>query len=128
MNNCNCNDCTCDMNFSEDNGYQYILDELKDIRARVDETINLLEKRIEKDKIINEVLSTEYDDEEDNIEEDDIEENDIDFYELLEAYNKALDTIKQDNVKIYPTKWTHTISLPNRIWHTNKPLYLSPWY
>lgn len=121
-NNCDCNNCTCDMDFSEDNGYKYVLDELKAIRAHVDKTINLLEKRIEKDKIINEVLSTEYD------EEDDIEENDIDFYEVLEAYNKALDTIKQDNVKIYPTNWTHTISLPNRIWHTNKPLYLSPWY
>ena len=116
-NNYDCNNCTCGIDFSEDNGYKYVLDELKAIRAHVDKTINLLEKRIEKDKIINEVLSTEYD-----------EEDDIDFYEVLEAYNKTLDTIKKDNVKIYPTNWTHTISLPNRIWHTNKPLYLSPWY
>ena len=80
------------MDFSEDNGYKYVLDELKAIRAQVDKTINLLEKRMEKDKIINEVLSTEYDNEED------IEDDDIDFYEILEAYNKALDTIKQDNI------------------------------
>lgn len=121
-NNCDCNNCTCDMDFNEDNGYKYVLDELKAIRAQVDKTINLLEKRMEKDKIINEVLSTEYDNEED------IEDDDIDFYEILEAYNKALDTIKQDDVKIYPTNWTHTTSLPNRIWYMNKPLYLSPWY
>lgn len=121
-NNCDCNNCTCDMDFSEDNGYKYVLDELKAIRAHVDKTINLLEKRMEKDKIINEVLSTEYDNEED------VEEDDIDFYEILEAYNKALDTIKQDDIKIYPTNWTHTTSLPNRIWYMNKPLYLSPWY
>lgn len=110
------------MDFSEDNGYKYVLDELKAIRAHVDKTINLLEKRMEKDKIINEVLSTEYDNEED------VEEDDIDFYEILEAYNKALDTIKQDDIKIYPTNWTHTTSLPNRIWYMNKPLYLSSWY
>ena len=110
------------MDFSEDNGYKYVLDELKAIRAQVDKTINLLEKRMEKDKIINEVLSTEYDNEED------IEDDDIDFYEILEAYNKALDTIKQDDVKICPTNWTHTTSLPNRIWYMNKPLYLPPWY
>lgn len=110
------------MDFSEDNGYKYVLDELKAIRAHVDKTINLLEKRMEKDKIINEVLSTEYDNEED------IEDDDIDFYEILEAYNKALDTIKQDDIKIYPTNWTHTTSLPNRIWYMNKPLYLSSWY
>ena len=110
------------MDFSEDNGYKYVLDELKAIRAQVDKTINLLEKRMEKDKIINEVLSTEYDNEED------IEDDDIDFYEILQAYNKALDTIKQDDVKIYPTNWTHTTSLPNRIWYMNKPLYLPPWY
>ena len=110
------------MDFSEDNGYKYVLDELKAIRAQVDKTINLLEKRMKKDKIINEVLSTEYDNEED------IEDDDIDFYEILEAYNKALDTIKQDDVKIYPTNWTHTTSLPNRIWYMNKPLYLPPWY
>ena len=121
-NNCDCNNCTCDMDFSEDNGYKYVLDELKAIRAQVDKTINLLEKRMKKDKIINEVLSTEYDNEED------IEDDDIDFYEILEAYNKALDTIKQDDVKIYPTNWTHTTSLPNRIWYMNKPLYLPPWY
>ena len=120
-NNCDCNNCTCDMDFSEDNGYKYVLDELKAIRAQVDKTINLLEKRMEKDKIINEVLSTEYDNEED------VEEDDIDFYEILEAYNKALDTIKQDDVKTSPN-WTHTISLPNRIWYMNKPLYLPPWY
>lgn len=120
-NNCDCNNCTCDMDFSEDNGYKYVLDELKAIRAHVDKTINLLEKRMEKDKIINEVLSTEYDNEED------VEDDDIDFYEILEAYNKALDSIKQDDVKTYPTNWTYTIPLP-RMWHMNKPLYLSSWY
>lgn len=123
MNNCDCDNCTCDIDFSEDNGYKYVLDELKAIRAHVDETINLLEKRIEKDKIINEVLSTEYDDDEEEV----IEERGIDFVEMIKAYDKALEIIKRDEEKISPTNWTHKISLPNRIWYTsNKSLY--PYY
>ena len=53
---------SCSMNFSEDNGYRYIIDELKDFRTQIDNTINLLENRVEKDNIIDEILSTDCDD------------------------------------------------------------------
>ena len=50
-------------NFNEDNGYKYILDELKTTRAQIDNVIDIIEKRIEKDAIINDVINTDYDDE-----------------------------------------------------------------
>ena len=65
MNNCKKGKHCCSVDF-EDDDYTYIIDELKSIRQHIDKTINLLEKRIEKDNIIEEVLSTDYEDEDDN--------------------------------------------------------------
>lgn len=58
---CNCNDKVCDIKGNE---LDYIIEELKKTRDNIDRTINLLESRIKKDDIINEILSTDYDDEE----------------------------------------------------------------
>ena len=59
---CSCGMCNIDL--SDDNGYKYVLDELRATRAQIDNIIKVIEKRIEKDAIINEVLNTDYDDEE----------------------------------------------------------------
>lgn len=64
MNKCDAK-CMCDIDFSEDNGYGYILEELKATRAHIDEIIKIVELRMKKDKIIDEVLDTEYPDDED---------------------------------------------------------------
>lgn len=58
---CNCNDKVCDIKGNE---LDYIIEELKKTRDNIDRTINLLESRIKKDDIINEILSTDYDDKE----------------------------------------------------------------
>lgn len=63
MSKCDKGSCMCNMNFDDDNGYEYILNELKDIKARTDKVISLMEARKEKDSIINQVLNTEYEDE-----------------------------------------------------------------
>lgn len=117
MNNYKCNNCTCDIDFSEDDGYRYILDELKEIRTHADKTIDLLEKRIEKDKIIKEVLSTEYEDEEEKILKDDTDE------ELIKIHKKILDDlIKKNNI--------NTTLYPHRIMYTlnNLPYPYYTWY
>ena len=54
----------CNIDLSDDNGYKYVLDELRATRAQIDNIIKVIEKRIEKDAIVNEVLNTDYDDEE----------------------------------------------------------------
>ena len=64
MNKCNAQ-CMCDTDFSNDNGYKYILDELKATRAHINEIIKIIESRIEKDAVIDKVLNTEYPDEDD---------------------------------------------------------------
>ena len=64
MNKCDAQ-CMCDIDFSNDNGYKYILDELKATRAHIDEIIKIIESRIEKDAVIDKVLNTEYPDEDD---------------------------------------------------------------
>lgn len=53
---------TCDIDFSKDNGYGYAIDELKAVRAHIDDVIRLMETRIEKDAILDEVLNTSYKD------------------------------------------------------------------
>ena len=55
--------CMCDVNL-DDNGYEYILSELKDTRRRLDRIISLIESRQKKDNIIDDVLKSNYDDEE----------------------------------------------------------------
>ena len=59
---CNCSDNFC--NIKKSNEFDYIIEELKKTRDNIDKTINLLESRIKKDGIIEEILSTNYDDEE----------------------------------------------------------------
>lgn len=61
---CGCNGaCNADIDFSDDNGYRYVLEELKATRAHIDEIINVIEMRMKKDAIIDKVLDTEYEDE-----------------------------------------------------------------
>ena len=64
MNKCGAQ-CMCDIDFSNDNGYKYTLDELKDIRAHIDKVIKIVESRIKKDAVIDKVLNTENSDEDD---------------------------------------------------------------
>lgn len=59
---CNCSDNFC--NIKKSNEFDYIIEELKKTRDNIDKTIDLLESRIKKDSIIEEILSTDYDDEE----------------------------------------------------------------
>lgn len=59
---CNCSDNFCNIKKSDE--FDYIIEELKKTRDNIDKTINLLESRIKKDGIIEEILSTNYDDEE----------------------------------------------------------------
>ena len=63
-NNCD-NMCTCNLHFDDD-GYDYILEELTDIRNRTDRIISLIKSRQEKNNLIDEVLNTECDEEEDD--------------------------------------------------------------
>jgi len=56
-----CNNCS--VNLSDDNGYGYIVDELKKTRDNIDDIIKKIEARKEKDTIINEVLNTDYENE-----------------------------------------------------------------
>lgn len=61
---CGCNGtCNADIDLSDDNGYRYVLEELKATRAHIDEIINVIEMRMKKDAIIDKVLDTEYENE-----------------------------------------------------------------
>lgn len=57
---CDCN--MCNLDFSSDNGYEYVLEELKTTRKHIDNVIKIIEKRMEKDAIIEEVLNSCQDD------------------------------------------------------------------
>lgn len=107
-----CNDCKhyCNINF-EDNDYDYIINELKSIRQHIDKTINLLEKRVEKDSIIDEILSTDYDD-----------EPELD-YDTIDNYIKALKLLQQRN-PYFNNYWTVN-SNPYKIktWTNKNPYY-----
>lgn len=59
-----CNNCK--INFNEDDGYNYIVEELKKTRDNIDNIIRQIESRQEKDALINEVLNTDYSDEKDS--------------------------------------------------------------
>ena len=96
---CNKDTCMCDINFDDDNGYEFILDELKDIRKRVDKTISLMESRKEKDSIIDKVLNTEYEDDE-SIDE---QKNEIDVDDIIKAIalRNILDPYNRNTTKRY---------------------------
>lgn len=110
---CACDVCNCDIDFSNDNGYGYVLDELKATRDHIDDIIRVIEKRVEKDAIIDEVLNTDYNDEVDEQEICDIKDN-IDLDTLAGAI--ALSKVLSSNQKkkhsypwwsIYPNMWSY---------------------
>lgn len=86
----------CDIDFSDDNGYKYVLDELKATRAHIDSIINVIEMRIKKDAIIDEVLNTNYEDEE-KVSLDDVIEKDKLHKEDAAALDALLRAIKIQN-------------------------------
>ena len=107
---CECDSTCCtNIDWSKDNGYKYILDELKSTRAQIDEIIKVIEMRIEKDAIIDEVLNTDYPDEEDNSSDD----KSMPVDDLIKAI--ALERILRDmnkGTRTYP--WWSTY--PNTTW------------
>lgn len=111
----------CDIDFSDDNGYRYVLDELKTTRAHIDAIINTIEMRIKKDAIIDEVLSTDYEDEEDAsldnvIERDKLHKDDVTALDSILkaiAINNAMNNVnKKTNRYTYPW-WS---IYPNNTW------------
>ena len=107
-NNCACNQCGIDADWSKDNGYKYVLDELKSTRAHIDEIIKVIEMRIEKDAIIDEVLNTDYpDDTQDDNKEKDDNKHDIDIDDFVKAIaiQKVLDSLTPYSKK-YPSYWS----------------------
>ena len=105
--------CSCDMcniDLSNDNGYKYVLDELRATRAQIDNIIKVIEKRIEKDAIINEVLNTDYDEEEVAKEEKD--DTALDAIIKAIAISNAMNGIGKNNKHVYP--WWSTY--PKNMW------------
>lgn len=96
---CSCD--MCDIDLSNDNGYKYVLDELKATRAQIDNIIKVIEKRIEKDAIINEVLNTDYDDEEE-IAKEEKDETALDAIIKAIAISNAMNGINTNNRRVYP--------------------------
>lgn len=97
---CACN--VCDTDFSKDNGYKYVLDELKATRAHLDDIIGVIEKRMEKDAIIDKVLNTDYEDEDIDLKNDEHETVTISSDDV-EALDKLLKRMRISR-RIYP--WT----------------------
>lgn len=97
---CDKNKCMCDINFDEDDGYEFILDELKDIRRRVDKIISLMETRKEKDSMIREILNTDYEDEDDK--KDDDCKLDMDTIMKAIAIRNMMDPFYKNTTKVPP--------------------------
>lgn len=109
-----CNGDCCNLNFDDDNGYKYILDELKRIQSDVNTVIDLLEKRIEKDNIIDDVLSTDYDDDDECTDVKDILDEIKDWckknqYDRIHRYYPY-------DYPYYYSSWWH---YPNRTYYTS---------
>lgn len=106
--------CSCDMcniDLSNDNGYKYVLDELRATRAQIDNIIKVIEKRIEKDAIINEVLNTDYDDEEE-VAKEEKDDTTLDAIIKAIAISNAMNGIGKNNKHVYP--WWSTY--PKNMW------------
>lgn len=101
----------CNIDLSDDNGYKYVLDELRATRAQIDNIIKVIEKRIEKDAIINEVLNTDYDDEEE-VAEEEKDETALDAIIKAIAISNAMNGININNKRVYP--WWSTY--PKNMW------------
>lgn len=103
--------CSCDMcniDLSNDNGYKYVLDELRATRAQIDNIIKVIEKRIEKDAIINEVLNTDYDDEEE-VAKEEKDDTALDAIINAIAISNAMNGIGKNNKHVYPWRATYPI-------------------
>ena len=100
----------CNIDLSNDNGYKYVLDELRATRAQIDNIIKVIEKRIEKDAIINEVLNTDYDEEEVAKEEKD--DTALDAIIKAIAISNAMNGTGKNNKRVYP--WWSTY--PKNMW------------
>lgn len=101
----------CNIDLSDDNGYKYVLDELRATRAQIDNIIKVIEKRIEKDAIINEVLNTDYDDEEE-VAEEEKDETALDAIIKAIAISNAMNGTGKNNRRVYP--WWSTY--PKNMW------------
>lgn len=101
----------CNIDLSDDNGYKYVLDELRATRAQIDNIIKVIEKRIEKDAIINEVLNTDYDDEEE-VAEEEKDETALDAIIKAIAISNAMNGTGKNNKRVYP--WWSTY--PKNMW------------
>lgn len=101
----------CNIDLSDDNGYKYVLDELRATRAQIDNIIKVIEKRIEKDAIINEVLNTDYGDEEE-VAEEEKDETALDAIIKAIAISNAMNGIDKNNRRVYP--WWSTY--PKNMW------------
>lgn len=101
---CSCNSSCdmCDIDLNDDNGYKYVLDELRATRAQIDNIIKVIEKRIEKDAIINEVLNTDYDDEEE-VTKEEKDETALDAIIKAIVISNAMNGINKNNRYVYPT-------------------------
>lgn len=101
----------CNIDLSNDNGYKYVLDELRATRAQIDNIIKVIEKRIEKDAIINEVLNTDYDSEEE-VAKEEKDETALDAIIKAIAISNAVNGINTNNKRVYP--WWSTY--PKNMW------------
>ena len=101
----------CNIDLSDDNGYKYVLDELRATRAQIDNIIKVIEKRIEKDAIINEVLNTDYDDEEE-VAKEEKDETALDAIIKAIAISNAMNGTSKNNRRVYP--WWSTY--PKNMW------------
>ena len=101
----------CNIDLSDDNGYKYVLDELRATRAQIDNIIKVIEKRIEKDAIINEVLNTDYDDEEE-VAKEEKDDTALDAIIKAIAISNAMNGTGKNNKRVYP--WWSTY--PKNMW------------
>lgn len=101
----------CNIDLSDDNGYKYVLDELRATRAQIDNIIKVIENRIEKDAIINEVLNTDYDDEEE-VAKEEKDDTALDAIIKAIAISNAMNGIGKNNKRVYP--WWSTY--PKNMW------------
>ena len=122
MNNyCNCNSKTCSSNTSKamySADYDALIEKLTKTRNEIDDTIKILEDRKEKDTFINNVLSSDYDEiEEDNVkEEDSVKEEDAELKKLLDDIINGTATTSTTTTipyryRRYSYPWWHTLTL-----------------
>lgn len=92
------NKCTCDCCSTDSyaNDYDDIIEQLKETRDSIDKMIQALEHRKVKDNVINQILNTEYEDEDADVEE---------IKNILDNVKINTYTIPFDKVIRYPYKY-----------------------